>query len=137
MKWNTLKSEYIIRRPWLTARRDTVELPSGVVDDECYVPEYPTWINVTAVTTDGHMALIRQYRHGLDETCYEIVAGMCEEARARRPPPLWKYFYGKRTGSRRAPRMLPENVIKVTKSVIYALLLMSINSIFAKPNDTL
>lgn len=26
MKWKILQSEYIIRRPWLTARRDTVEL---------------------------------------------------------------------------------------------------------------
>lgn len=39
MKWKTLKSEYIIRRPWLTARRDTVELPTGVVNDEYYVLE--------------------------------------------------------------------------------------------------
>lgn len=41
MKWKTLKSEYLIQRPWLTARRDTVELPNGVVNDEYYVLEYP------------------------------------------------------------------------------------------------
>lgn len=79
MKWKTLKSEYLIRRPWLTARRDTVELPSGVVNDEYYVLEYPTWINVIAVTADGRMVFVRQYRHGIGETCYEIVAGVCED----------------------------------------------------------
>lgn len=79
MKWKTLKSEYIIRRPWLTARRDTVQLPSGVVNDEYYVLEYPTWVNVIAVTTGGDMVFIRQYRHGLGQTGMEIVAGVCEE----------------------------------------------------------
>ena len=45
-KWKTLKSEYLIRRPWLTARRDTVELPNGNVNDEFYVLEYPDWVNI-------------------------------------------------------------------------------------------
>ena len=80
MKWKTLKSEYIIKRPWLTARRDTVELPTGVVNDEYYVLEYPTWVNVIAVTNGGEYVFIRQYRHGLGETCMEIVAGVCEES---------------------------------------------------------
>ena len=35
--WKTLSSEYLFRRPWLTARRDTVELPDGRVNDEFYV----------------------------------------------------------------------------------------------------
>lgn len=79
MKWKTLKSEYLIRRPWLTARRDTVELPTGAVNDEYYVLEYPAWVNVIAVTKDGDYVFIRQYRHGIGETCVEIVAGVCEE----------------------------------------------------------
>ena len=28
-KWKILKSEYLIKRPWLTARRDYVQLPDG------------------------------------------------------------------------------------------------------------
>lgn len=79
MKWRTLKSDYIMRRPWLTARRDTVELPCGTVNDEYYVLEYPDWINVIAVTTDGMFVLIRQYRHAIGLTCHEIVAGVIED----------------------------------------------------------
>lgn len=79
MKWETLESEYIIRRPWLTARRDTVKLPTGVVNDEYYVLEYPTWVNVIAITKDGMFVFIRQYRHGIGRTCFEIVAGVSEE----------------------------------------------------------
>ena len=36
MKWKTLKSEYLFRRAWLTARKDSVMLPNGVVNDEYY-----------------------------------------------------------------------------------------------------
>ena len=75
MKWRTLKSNYIIRRPWLTARRDTVELPSGAVNDEYYVLEYPDWVNVIAITTGGRFVMIRQYRHGIGQTCHETGYG--------------------------------------------------------------
>ena len=50
-KWEVLHSEYLIQRPWLTARRDCVRLPNGVENDEYYVLEYPDWVNVIAITT--------------------------------------------------------------------------------------
>ena len=28
-KWKVLSSEYLVKRPWLTARRDVAELPDG------------------------------------------------------------------------------------------------------------
>ena len=79
LDWKTLKSEYLFKRPWLTARRDTCELPDGRINDEYYVLEYPTWVHVVAITMDGKMVIIRQYRHGLGRTCFEIVAGCVEE----------------------------------------------------------
>ncbi len=77
-KWKTLETKYIIRRPWLTARVDKVQLPSGVINPEHYVLEYPDWVNVIAITTDGLYVLIRQYRHGLDEIGVELCAGVSE-----------------------------------------------------------
>lgn len=78
-KWEILHSEYLIQRPWLTARRDKVRLPNGVVNDEYYVLEYPDWINVIALTEEGQFVMERQYRHGLQWTGYEICAGVCEK----------------------------------------------------------
>lgn len=78
MKWDVLHSEYIIRRPWLTARRDKVRLPDGRVNDEYYVLEYPDWVNVIAITPDDRFVLVRQYRHGLGRTSFELCAGVCE-----------------------------------------------------------
>lgn len=40
-QWKVLESKYVIKRPWLTARVDKVQLPTGVVNDEYYVLEYP------------------------------------------------------------------------------------------------
>ena len=79
MKWKILSSEYLIKRPWLTARRDVVELPDGRINKEYYVLEYPTWINVTAITKNGDMVMVRQYRHALGQTNFEIVAGVVEQ----------------------------------------------------------
>ena len=28
-KWKVLSTEYLVKRPWLTARRDVAELPDG------------------------------------------------------------------------------------------------------------
>lgn len=65
--WRTLSSEYIVRRPWLTARRDSVELPNGNVYDEYYVLEYPDWVNMVAITDDGQMIIERQWRQAIGE----------------------------------------------------------------------
>lgn len=81
-KWEILGSEYLIKRPWLTARRDKVRLPSGVELDEYYVLEYPDWVNVIAITDKGKFIMERQYRHGLQWTGYEICAGVCEKGEA-------------------------------------------------------
>lgn len=78
-KWKTLKSEYLFNRPWLTARRDTVELPDGRINPEFYILEYPSWINVIAITEEGEFVMIEQYRHGLGEVGIELCAGVCEE----------------------------------------------------------
>lgn len=78
-KWKVLDSEYVIQRPWLVARRDKVQLPSGVIYPEYYVLEYPTWINVIALTRDGQFVMVEQYRHGLGGVYVELCAG-CVEA---------------------------------------------------------
>ena len=69
-KWTVLDTEYLIRRPWLTARRDVAQLPDGRINREYYVLEYPDWVNIIAITREGDFVLERQYRHGLGNTCF-------------------------------------------------------------------
>ncbi len=79
MKWKTLSQRYLIKRPWLTARVDKVQLPTGVVIDEYYVLEYPDWVNTIAVTKDGRFVFVRQYRYAIGKTVNELCAGVVED----------------------------------------------------------
>lgn len=78
-RWKTISSQYLIRRPWLTARRDVVQLPNGIINDEFYVLEYPDWVNVIAITPDDKFVFVRQYRYGLDLDSIELCAGVAEQ----------------------------------------------------------
>ncbi|MCM1371409.1 MAG: NUDIX hydrolase [Bacteroides sp.] len=78
-KWKVLESKYISRRPWMTARKDVVQLPDGRINPEYWVLEFPDWVNVIAITRDGGMLMVRQYRHALGVTEYELCAGVVEE----------------------------------------------------------
>ena len=88
-QWKVLSSEYILQRPWLTARKDVLQMPDGRVNPEFYVLEYPSWVNVIARDREGRFVMVRQYRHGLGAMSTELVAGVVEageepEAAARR-----------------------------------------------------
>lgn len=76
--WSVLESTYLSRKPWLTLRQDRVRLANGTVIEDYNVLEYPDWVNVVALTTDGMLVLVRQYRHGLRAVHYELPAGVCE-----------------------------------------------------------
>ena len=78
-RWETISSEYLFRRPWLTVRHDQVRLPDGRINPEFYVLEYPDWVNVIAITEDGRFVMERQFRQGLGKTCFEIPAGVMEK----------------------------------------------------------
>ncbi|MDR2130701.1 MAG: NUDIX hydrolase [Odoribacteraceae bacterium] len=76
--WRVIASEYLSRRPWLTVRRERLEMPNGHVIPEFYVLEYPDWVNTIAVTREGKFVFVRQYRHGLGVMSLELCAGVCD-----------------------------------------------------------
>lgn len=78
-KWTVLESEYLHKRPWLTVRRERVQLPNGNIVPEYYVLEYANWVNIIAITKEKKFILVEQYRHGIEKTCMEICAGVCEK----------------------------------------------------------
>jgi ADP-ribose pyrophosphatase len=50
----------------------------GALWHRTYVLEYPTWVNVVALTQDHHIVLVRQYRHGVQQTVLELPSGTVE-----------------------------------------------------------
>lgn len=77
--WEILESEYIHQSQWLVARKDKVKTTQGVVINDFYVLEYPTWVNIIAITNEGNYVIEHQYRHGIGQNVYEICAGTCEK----------------------------------------------------------
>lgn len=80
MDWKLLESEYIYRvEPWLTLRRDKCETPNGTIVDPYFVLEYPDWVNAVAITEEGKVILVKQYRHAIGRTLIEIPGGVMDK----------------------------------------------------------
>jgi len=77
--WQVLSSRYIhARPPYMTLREDTVLLPNGARIEDYFVFEYPEWVMTLAVTKQGEIVLIRQYRHGIGRVYHELAAGVAD-----------------------------------------------------------
>ncbi|MBN1452349.1 MAG: NUDIX hydrolase [Anaerolineales bacterium] len=77
--WKTKTRQTILDEPpWLTVERHTVELPDGKL-----IPNWPwiitpDYINVVAVTEDGHFICFRQVKYGIEGMTLGIVGGYIE-----------------------------------------------------------
>ncbi len=79
LPWRTLSSRYVYARPpYMTLREDTVLLPNGARIEDYFVFEYPDWVMTLAVTQQGDLVLIRQYRHGIGQVHLELAAGVAD-----------------------------------------------------------
>ncbi|MEH2090570.1 NUDIX hydrolase [Nostoc sp.] len=76
--WIVLKSRHIVKDKWISVRSDTCQMPNGTIVDPYYVLEYPTWVNVVALTKNQEVILVKQYRHGLKKTILELPSGAVE-----------------------------------------------------------
>jgi len=77
-----LTSRYIVQDRWLKVRADTYELPNAQVIEPYYVLEYPTWLNIVALTAQEEVVLVRLYRHGIRQTVLELPSGAVESSDA-------------------------------------------------------
>ena len=76
--WKVLDSKYNYRDRWLALRSDTVELPNGRVLTPFHVIEQPDWVTALAITTDGNIVLVEEYRHGARQAVIELPSGIHE-----------------------------------------------------------
>jgi len=78
-KWKVLESKYLHRKEWLTIREDRCQLANGKEIDSFYVNEYPDWVNAFALTQEGKVLMVRQYRHGIGRIEIELPGGVTEQ----------------------------------------------------------
>src|SRR6476646_5987465 len=79
MQWKVLESEYLYNEPWLTVRKEKCELPNGKIMPAYYTLEYPTWVSAFALTKEGKVLLVKQYRHGLEVISTELPGGVVDK----------------------------------------------------------
>lgn len=72
--WKVLESSYV--RP--SFRIDKCELANGNLLDAT-IFEFRAWANILALTKNGEAVLVKQYRHGVCETLWEIPGGVVED----------------------------------------------------------
>ena len=73
--WTIEESRYVVEDKWLSLRADTCRMPNGHIVTPYYVIEYPTWVNVVALTPKQEVVLVKQYRHGIQKTTLELPGG--------------------------------------------------------------
>ena len=78
--WKTKARKTVLdERPWLTVEYHTVELPDG----GC-IPNWPwiitpDYVNVVAVTEDGHFICFRQVKYGIEGITLGLIGGYVNE----------------------------------------------------------
>ncbi|EHQ25386.1 NUDIX hydrolase [Mucilaginibacter paludis] len=80
--WKILSSTYIHKGPWATLRADRCEMPDGRIVPAYFVLEYPNWSNAVAITEDGKILMVRQYRHAAQIVSLELPGGVIEDGEA-------------------------------------------------------
>ena len=74
-----MEKKYLIEDEWIRLRGDAYQMPNGRVVSPYYVLEYPDWVNVTAITEDRQVVMVRQYRPGRNEVAWELPGGMMDK----------------------------------------------------------
>lgn len=87
MPWRVTASRITYEDRWLRVRSDDCVTSDGVVIAPFHVLEYPDWINVVPVTSEGDVLLVREYRHGRGEMMIGLVSGGTERGDAHAEEP--------------------------------------------------
>ena len=73
--WITLETEQLGTYPIFELSRSLQRSPHSGREHSFLRIDCPDWVNVIAVTPDGRMVLVEQYRHGTDDMTIEIPGG--------------------------------------------------------------
>ena len=61
--WKTLSSKEVISDQYIRLRTDTCERADGHIIPTYHVLDFPMWTLVVALTDEGNIVLVREYRH--------------------------------------------------------------------------
>jgi ADP-ribose pyrophosphatase len=77
--WKVTGTRISYEDRWLRVRTDTCETQEGRVIGPWHIIERGSWVNVFALTTDGQVILVREYRHGVGKVLLGLPGGGVED----------------------------------------------------------
>ena len=76
--WDIVREDTELTLPILRMKRRRMRRPSDGKEGDFFIAEAPLWVNVIAITTDGMVVLVEQYRHGIHEISLEVPGGVAD-----------------------------------------------------------
>lgn len=73
--WKILSSTEVFSSGFVRLRTDKCALSDGRIMPRYFVMEFPDWVNVIAITSDGQALVLEQYRHAAQSWFLEIPGG--------------------------------------------------------------
>lgn len=80
MRWDVIRSEIIYRCHIFSVRRDQSRSQGTGQTHDFHVLEAADWVNVVPLTRDGHVVMVRQFRHGIRDLTLEVPAGLIDDS---------------------------------------------------------
>jgi len=79
--WSIVTENKEYKTPIFNLLKRSMELQAENESDrgDFYVLDAPEWINIIAITADGEVILVEQYRYGIEQPTLEIPGGMVDE----------------------------------------------------------
>lgn len=78
-KWKILESKEIFSSPFITLKEEKLERADGKTVSPYYAIERPDVVYVVALTKNGKIILVYQYKNGLRSLVLELPAGFVDE----------------------------------------------------------
>lgn len=77
--WEVLSEIDIFRAdPWIHLRQERVKLPDGRIVDDYFQLTLPDFTVIYAMTVDGKVVVIHQYKHGARQVSLTLPGGLAE-----------------------------------------------------------
>jgi len=76
--WTRLSTKPVADFRIFKIRTDTCINPRTGQEHDFYIADSVNWVNVIALTPDGHIVMVEQYRHGSQSVELEIPGGMMD-----------------------------------------------------------
>ncbi|MBL8755084.1 MAG: NUDIX hydrolase [Planctomycetes bacterium] len=77
-RWDELGDETLVQYKVFHVRKSRRRSPRTGTEIGFFLMDTPDWVNVLPITEDGHVVLVRQYRHGSRRVSLEIPGGLID-----------------------------------------------------------